>query len=130
MSKPDKQPFRPTETVEMWAPVELEKDAHLKAIALTVKTGFISGDPPCVPVGEKRTLGRTDKADIQAPLDEKISRVHCSIECRQRNGIVRDLGSRNGTFVNGRRVEDDCEIQHGDQIAVGATILAVRFVTD
>ncbi len=129
MSNPDKRPFRLTETVEMRTPIEFDENAKLEAIALTVQAGFISGEPPSVPLGQTRTLGRTDEADFPAPLDAKISRVHFSIECCQRSGIVRDLGSRNGTYVNGRRVEGDCEIQHGDQIAAGTTILAVCFVT-
>lgn len=129
MSNPDNRPFRPSETVDMWATNELSESVVLESIALTVQSGFISGDPPHVPAGDKKTFGRTDEADFQAPLDAKISRVHFSIECCQQKGIVRDLASRNGTFVNGQLVDGDCEIQHGDQIAAGATILNVRFVT-
>ena len=130
MTDPDKRSFRPSETVDMRTPIEFDENAKLESIALTVQSGFISGDPPRVRAGEKKTLGRTNEADFQTPLDAKISRVHYSIECCQRSGIVRDLGSRNGTYVNGQRVEGDCEIQHGDQIAAGATILTVRFVTN
>lgn len=130
MSDPNQRPFRPTDTVDMRTPIEFDENAELQAIALNVQSGFISGDPPRVPVGETKTLGRTDEADFQTPLDERISHVHFSIECCQRVGIVRDLGSRNGTFVNGQRVEGDSEVQHGDQIAAGATILTVQFVTN
>ncbi len=129
MPEPDKRPFLPSETVDMRTPIEFDENTKLEAIALTVQSGFISGDPPKVPAGQTKTLGRTDESDFQAPVDAKISRVHFSIECCQRSGIVRDLGSRNGTFVNGQRVVGDCEIRHGDQIAAGATILTVRFVT-
>jgi hypothetical protein len=130
MSDPIRRPFRPTETVDMRTPIEFDENATLEAIALTVQSGFLSGDPPYVPSGENKTLGRTEEADFQAPVDAKMSRVHFSIECRQQSGIVRDLGSRNGTYVNGQGVEGDCEIRHGDQIAAGATILTVRFVTN
>ncbi|MCG8648589.1 MAG: FHA domain-containing protein [Pirellulales bacterium] len=129
MSDPNKRSARLTETVEMRKPVKFDANAKLEAIALTVQVGFISGDPPVVPAGEKRTLGRTDESDFQTPLDAKTSRIHFSIECCQRNGILRDLGSRNGTYLNGQRVMDDCEIQHGDQIVAGATIVLVRFMT-
>jgi transcriptional regulator with GAF, ATPase, and Fis domain len=56
--------------------------------------------------------------------DPKLSRVHASVS---RAGLVfeiRDLGSRNGTFVNGERVER-CSVTVGDVVRVGDTLLEI-----
>jgi pSer/pThr/pTyr-binding forkhead associated (FHA) protein len=68
-------------------------------------------------------LGRGEKADIR--LDDRwVSRQHCQI-C-ERNGVllVKDLGSRHGTWLNHHRV-DEAELHPGDELAVGITTLRV-----
>jgi len=52
-------------------------------------------------------LGRAEDCDIQVPLDQDhadVSRHHCLFELDPPAVRVRDLGSRNGTFVNGEKV--------------------------
>ncbi len=71
------------------------------------------------------TIGRED-CDILLPQDERVSRRHAKIE-RQGNGLVlTDLGSTNGTFVNGARVRASYTLQPGDLIQLGSSSLTVR----
>ena len=72
-------------------------------------------------IEEPVILGR---ASEQVPLtDESVSRRHA--ELRPKNGcwILTDLGSSNGTYLNGVRIEEATQLQHGDQIKLGGTLL-------
>jgi pSer/pThr/pTyr-binding forkhead associated (FHA) protein len=66
-------------------------------------------------------LGRTD-ADLVLADDRQVSNRHCSIEVRDTVGILRDLGSTNGTFVNGEAVKT-ARLEHLSEFRVGATTL-------
>lgn len=64
------------------------------------------------------TLGRSPDADIVV-LDEKASRLHCGIRLWDGDFYIKDLKSKNGTFVNGLRVEM-AKLNTGDQIRIGS----------
>lgn len=71
-----------------------------------------------LPPGSVKTLGRTARADfiVDAAL---VSRVHCRLTADASDQlIVEDLGSTNGTTVNGRRV-DRAVLRDGDRLQVG-----------
>lgn len=70
--------------------------------------------------GEPLSIGRSREADIPL-LDDKVSRVHCGIRLSDGDFYLKDLKSRNGTFVNGERVEDTVKLKPGDRIQVGST---------
>ena len=65
------------------------------------------------------TIGRSPEADVVV-LDEKVSRVHCGIRLWDGEFFIKDLKSRNGTTVNGQRVEM-VRLNPGDRIRVGST---------
>ena len=68
--------------------------------------------------GNARTVGRATGADfiVDAPL---VSRVHCRLTALPSGELeVKDLESTNGTFVNGRRVEQ-AQVAPGDRIRIG-----------
>jgi hypothetical protein len=67
------------------------------------------------------TLGR-DTSNRVKLADPKVSRHHCKIRKVGLSVILCDLDARNGTSINGKIVSE-CEINVGDRIAVGATIL-------
>ncbi len=70
-------------------------------------------------------LGRRGSVPEGLALDDsQISRQHATVEPDEdsEQWVVRDLGSRNGTFVNGKRCER-AELQNGDVIRIGATML-------
>ena len=72
------------------------------------------------------TLGRAPDCDIVLP-ERQISRYHARVEYD--NGyVLRDLGSKNGTFVNGERVRGQpYRLQDGDEISL-ATTLQLGFI--
>ena len=72
-------------------------------------------------IDEEVTVGRGLENTIQVP-SEKISRTHFSLCLRDSEWFLRDEGSRNGTFVNGGRVEEH-KLQGGDEITVGEAVM-------
>ena len=70
---------------------------------------------------DSTVIGRGSQADIQV-IDDGISRRHAEIAHEKGHIVVRDLGSTNGTFCNGERI--DChELHDGDKIQVGSTTI-------
>ena len=75
--------------------------------------------------GEPLSIGRSREADIPL-LDDKVSRVHCGIRLSDGDFYLKDLKPRNGTFVNGQRVEDTVKLKPGDRIQIGSTIFVLE----
>jgi len=69
------------------------------------------------------TIGRSPDADI-ITLDERASRMHCGIRIWDGEYYIKDLKSKNGTFLNNQRVEM-AKIKPGDRIRMGNSILIV-----
>jgi DNA-binding transcriptional ArsR family regulator len=74
----------------------------------------------------RATLGRASSNDVPLPWDKRASRLHAVLEHLAAGWCVRDLSSRNGTFVNGERVDRDRPLATGDEIRVGNTRLVYR----
>lgn len=70
-------------------------------------------------------IGRSTGATIQLS-DREVSRRHTAIEVAGAELVIRDLGSSNGTFVNGRRLYGPVNLRDGDEVMVGATRLVFR----
>ena len=71
-------------------------------------------------VRDQTTIGRREDCDFRIPLGD-ISRKHCRL-MRDDNGLkVEDLGSSNGTYVNGKRVIET-SLEDGDELRIGATL--------
>jgi eukaryotic-like serine/threonine-protein kinase len=104
---------------------------------IEVKEFILAGDTRCI-------IGRASDCDIRLPpsiAHADVSRHHCMIEIQGPNIQVRDLGSRNGTFVNGEKIGQrpltqpveqadlrECpavELKDGDEVQVGKTVFRV-----
>jgi len=70
-------------------------------------------------------IGRTADSHLYLPEDRFFSRHHCLLEITPPHCRLRDLGSTNGTFVNGVRVAD-ADLKNGDRIQGGETVLLVE----
>lgn len=75
----------------------------------------------------KLLIGRADECDVR-PLSDEVSRRHCAVHVGPAEVWVEDLGSRNGTFVNGVRIAEKTRVSDGDMIRVGALELKVSCV--
>jgi pSer/pThr/pTyr-binding forkhead associated (FHA) protein len=75
-----------------------------------------------VPVGEELTVGRGGGCGIVLADDQFVSTVHARVFRRGDDVFVEDLGSRNGTFVNGHPVEGTARLKRGDRVQFGQTV--------
>jgi DNA-binding CsgD family transcriptional regulator len=72
------------------------------------------------------TLGTDPANDLSLAGDPTLSRLHAVLERYEAGWCVRDLDSRNGTFVNGQRIWSERPLRPGDELRVGATRLVYR----
>ncbi len=88
-------------------------------VKLKVLAGKNAGKELAVPV-KRFLIGRGDDCHMR-PKSEAISRNHCAILVNEEDDsvVLRDLNSRNGTFVNGERLEADKLLESGDHLQVG-----------
>ena len=82
--------------------------------------GPLKGAAFALPPGEV-SIGRDSSNHLWAP-DPALSRRHCVLVASGQQVSIRDLGSRNGTLVNGVPIEQQ-EMRHGDQIYIGDSVL-------
>jgi len=77
--------------------------------------------------GERLVLGRAAGSDLEIGWDPRVSGVHAYLELRASRWVIEDDGlSRNGTFVNGERLDGQRPLRDGDVITVGDTLLGFR----
>ncbi|MFV0444287.1 MAG: FHA domain-containing protein [Planctomycetaceae bacterium] len=84
---------------------------------LIVETGKHKGKRMRIPDGES-VVGRDEQSQIRI-ASEEVSRQHCVLISQTERLIVRDLGSRNGTFINGRPITSEVILQPGDHLVIG-----------
>jgi sigma-B regulation protein RsbU (phosphoserine phosphatase) len=79
------------------------------------------GEPSTYPLSSRRvTIGRAATNDIVLS-DQYSSGLHAVIAPTDRGYALIDQGSKNGTFVNGRRVAGEIDLARGDEILIGST---------
>ncbi len=76
--------------------------------------------------GNPVAIGKSTKSDVCIADDKTVSRLHAAIESIGTNWYISDLGSSNGTFVNGERIWSQKALYPGDEIRVGATTIILR----
>ncbi len=77
-------------------------------------------------VGERMTVGASDANDLALPWDRTVSRLHAVLERFPAGWSIHDLGSTNGTTVNGEALAGPRALRPGDQVRVGSTQLVYR----
>lgn len=79
------------------------------------------------PITHELTMGRSSGCTIQVLDDTFVSSVHCRIfRDEAGNAIVEDLGSTNGTYLNGDRIHVPKPLHQGDRIQIGGTIVEAQ----
>lgn len=77
------------------------------------------------------TIGRTSDNDIAFPTDSNVSRYHAEIELREDGVWLIDLGSSNGTTINGKPVTGEAPLKSGDAIVFGgSSSISIDIVED
>jgi pSer/pThr/pTyr-binding forkhead associated (FHA) protein len=72
------------------------------------------------------TIGRSTDCAVPLPADNFVSQVHARVFRRENEYWVEDLGSTNGTLMNGRRLSGPAPVRRGDRLQVGRTVLELR----
>lgn len=101
----------------------------MSAAPSSLRLEVISGNAPgnTLTVDDELVIGRHAEGLGGLAADEELSRQHARIS-RELTGdyAIEDLGSSNGTFVNGLRIQSPRLLSPGDSIETGATTLVVR----
>src|SRR5437762_1513036 len=97
-------------------------------VAIIIKLVVVQGRPQKdipFPIGEFM-FGRGPECHVRAKSDW-VSRQHCMLRVTPDETVIRDLGSRNGTLVNGKRLLGEQRLSHLDQLQVGPLVFEVHF---
>src|SRR5215469_13234233 len=89
-------------------------------VKLRIVQGRPQGKSMVFPQGEY-VFGRGTECHIR-PNSDWVSCQHCLLRVTAEGAFLRDLGSRNGTLINGTRLVDECQLQHGDQVEIGPLV--------
>ena len=108
--------------VEAPEPEPVSRGAAHGDLTLAVERGPAAGAR--IAVTGELTIGRTAAGEGTLGHDLEISRRHALISGTPEGGwTIRDLGSTNGTFLNGREVVGDEELRDGDRVELGGSVL-------
>ncbi len=95
-------------------------------VILEAVSGPIAGRRIEVRAGTIMRIGRTAKSDYALGEDSYLSGQHFAIENDGNGARVRDMGSSNGTFVNGERVTSENVLREGDSLTAGGSTFTIH----
>lgn len=78
------------------------------------------------PLDNELTIGRALGCAVPLPDDSFVSQLHARVFYRGDGYWVEDLGSTNGTLLNGRRVMGSLPLRRGDRLQIGQTVLEIQ----
>lgn len=102
-------------------PPDGSASAPAAQLALRFISGKYQGGEFPLTEGTSIVVGRSSDLDMVL-VEEMVSRKHARIELRQGVVHIEDLGSTNGTFINGERVQR-ASLREGDRVLIGTSIL-------
>lgn len=76
-------------------------------------------------VSDVLVMGRSQETDVVLD-DPYASEFHLRLVAQENGMMLHDLGSTNGTYVNGRRVSAPTQLRRGDTIQVGKTVMEIK----
>jgi len=76
--------------------------------------------------GDRLVIGRSPLSDVVLTADAQVSRTHAVLERIADRWVVRDVGSRNGTYVNGQQVREPVWLRAGDELRIGKSLLVLK----
>lgn len=118
------RPSAAAQTAAPGAPKATSKKAK-KAPGKAVIVEGASSSGKNFDLGQELTIGRADKCHVILD-DTYVSQVHARIFARGESYLIEDLGSTNGTYLNRKRVAGATELQRGDRVKIGKTVLEMR----
>lgn len=77
-------------------------------------------------LGRELTVGRAGGCHVALPDDTFVSQLHARVYEQDGQPFVEDLGSTNGTYLNGRRLSAPSPMRAGDQLQVGSSVMEVN----
>ena len=80
----------------------------------------LAGELTDYPLGDNNVLGRSTTASVRL-ADREVSRKHSQIDKEGDDYVLRDLGSSNGTFLNGKRIFAPTKLKEGDEVVIGTS---------
>lgn len=99
----------------------MKVSAHLVGVSGAVAgAAFLVGATPL-------SIGRSPDATISMASDALVSRKHANVFWQGDSLVIADLGSSNGTTVNGYRISGICGLSHGSTIQIGSSTFRVEF---
>jgi pSer/pThr/pTyr-binding forkhead associated (FHA) protein len=93
-------------------------------VKLLIVQGRPTGKALSFPPGDY-FIGRGPECHVR-PNSEWVSRQHCRLRVTDENALLRDLGSRNGTLLNGVLLEHEECLHPGDQVQIGPLVFEVQ----
>ncbi len=115
-SIPDDEPFQPG------APRKEERAPKRGVSELMVEESEVLAPGTEFPIGNGTTIiGRSSASDIVLKSDDYVSGRHARLTRHGGLLYVEDLGSTNGTFVNGKKTVGATPLRDGDRVRVGST---------
>lgn len=96
-----------------------------KLVVVLILSGPLKGHKYFVKSDSKILIGRSEEANIRIAYDDFCSRRHALIYWVGDSCYVEDLNSKNGTFLNNKKIQGKEKITKGDTIGLGETELLI-----
>lgn len=117
------EPVRARETSQRKAPVKKQWKLILENLETWEKYTFIFYDN--IGIGRGRRTPEFEKY-ISIQDDPRISKLHCAIIRNEDKLYLKDMDSRNGTYLNGKQIHRPVVIQRDDVIGIGETKIEIK----